>query len=243
MASVSRFGIFMAHGLQVDPGYQGELDFCLLNAGTRSYPLVLGAPIISLEITRLAGAHSHTKVVIPHDRNDVAKHFDSFPLALFRKWLTSRVKIERKDDRFGAIIAELGAEIRAESETAAIEGKVATELAAFQTACASSRLADLKASYLDYFGRHATRLYLNRDDVRALAWILGLKIEENVISLRNGEFMPLPQPPGEVALETIAAQFGDSVQSLILALAQPMADARDASVAVFPAQASKISQA
>ena len=43
MAAVSRFGIFMAHGLQVDPGYQGELEFCLFNASTRSYPLALCA--------------------------------------------------------------------------------------------------------------------------------------------------------------------------------------------------------
>ena len=69
-------GIFTALGLQVDPGFHGELEFCLFNAGTRSYPLALGAPIISLEIMRLARAHSRAKVVVPHDRSDVAKHFD-----------------------------------------------------------------------------------------------------------------------------------------------------------------------
>ena len=63
-----------------------------------------------------------------------------------------------------------------------------------------------------------------------------------MILLRNGQFVPLPQAPGEVALETIAAEFGDTVQSLILALAQSKADARDAVVAAFPAQVSKIAE-
>ena len=174
MASVSRFGIFMAHGLQVDPGYQGELEFCLFNASTRSYPLALGAPIISLEIVRLAGAHSRAKVVVPHDRSDVAKHFESFSLALLRRWLTSRVRTERKNDRFAASIAGLGAEIGGDSEKDAIEGKVATELAAFQSA-ANSGLDDATASYLGYFGRHASRFYLNCDEVRGLASILRIQ--------------------------------------------------------------------
>ena len=242
MAGVSRFGIFTALGLQVDPGFHGELEFCLFNAGARSYPLALGAPIISLEIMRLARAHSRAKVVVPHDRNDVAKHFDSFSRALLRKWLASRVRTERKDDRHAASIEGLGAEIRAESEEDAIEGKVATELAAFQSACANSGLDDAKASYLGYFTQHAGRFYLNRDEVRGLASILGFKIEGNVILLRDGQFVPLPQAPGEVALETIAAEFGDTVQSLILALAQSKVDARDAVVAAFPAQVSKISR-
>ena len=243
MASVSRFGIFTALGLQVDPGFHGELEFCLFNAGTRSYPLALGAPIISLEIMRLGRAHSRAKVVVPHDRNDVAKHFDSFSFALLRKWLASRVRTERKDDRHAASIEGLGAEICADSEAAAIEGKVATELAALQSACANSGLDDAKASYLGYFGRHASRFYLNRDDVRGLASILGFKIEGNLILLRNGQFVPLPQAPGEIALETIAAEFGDTVQSLILTLAQSKADASDSIVAAFPAQVSKINRA
>lgn len=76
MASVSRFGIFMAHGLQVDPGYEGELEFCLFNAGVRTYPLVGGAPIISLEIVRLGATHSRATTVAPHDRSEVERHFD-----------------------------------------------------------------------------------------------------------------------------------------------------------------------
>ena len=241
MAGVSRFGIFTALGLQVDPGFHGELEFCLFNAGARSYPLALGAPIISLEIMRLARAHSRAKVVVPHDRNDVAKHFDSFSRALLG--MAGFAHQDRAQGRSPAASIEgLGAEIRAESEEDAIEGKVATELAAFQSACANSGLDDAKASYLGYFTQHASRFYLNRNEVRGLASILGFKIEGNVILLRDGQFVPLPQAPGEVALETIAAEFGDTVQSLILVLAQSKVDARDAVVAAFPAQVSKISR-
>ena len=73
------------------------------------------------------------------------------------------------------VLRGLALKLAAESEEDAIEGKVATELAAFQSACANSGLDDAKASYLGYFGRHASRFYLNRDEVRGLASILGFQ--------------------------------------------------------------------
>ena len=91
--------------------------------------------------------------------------------------MTSRVRTERKNDRFAASIAGLGAEIGGDSEKDAIEGKVATELAAFQSA-ANSGLDDATASYLGYFGRHASQFYLNCDEVRGLASILDSRSRE-----------------------------------------------------------------
>ena len=53
MTSVSRYGIMMAHGFQIDPGFKGHLEFCLFNASNKTFPLVSGMPIISIEFTAL----------------------------------------------------------------------------------------------------------------------------------------------------------------------------------------------
>ena len=171
MASVSRFGIFMAHGLQVDPGYEGELEFCLFNAGTRTYPLVAGAPIISLEIVRLGGARARVTTVTPHDRSDVERHFDT---------------------------------------------------------------ARPSAWYPAFIARNAGRLYLNREEARGLALSLGLTVDDAVITLRGGEQVPLPQGMNEVALETIAAQLGETLDTVVRALVQSFPTARGGGGALPP---------
>ena len=124
--------------------------------------------------------------------------------------MTSRVRTERKNDRFAASIAGLGAEIGGDSEKDAIEGKVATELAAFQSRRKLGASTTRPLPYLGYFGRHASRFYLNCDEVRGLASNTWMRDRGgNVPLLRNGQFVPLPQPPGAVSLEIIATQFGD----------------------------------
>lgn len=114
MAAVSRFGIFMAHGLQVDPGYHGELEFCLFNASDRDFELVFGAPIISLEIMRLATAHSRAKTITPHDPREVQRHFGAArPNADYTAFIArnaGRISLNREEARGLALALGLQAD-------------------------------------------------------------------------------------------------------------------------------------
>lgn len=54
--SLSRQGIITLHGLQVDPGFSGKLQFCLKNLGISDFAIHLGDVCLSLEITALREA-------------------------------------------------------------------------------------------------------------------------------------------------------------------------------------------
>ncbi len=53
-ASLAKLGIVTSHGFQIDPGYKGNLQFCLFNAGARDVELRGGDPVISIEIMPLS---------------------------------------------------------------------------------------------------------------------------------------------------------------------------------------------
>ncbi len=53
MARLSHLGLFLGHGLQVDPGFEGELAFALFNASPNPITLRLGDPVLSLELVEL----------------------------------------------------------------------------------------------------------------------------------------------------------------------------------------------
>lgn len=46
-------GILASHAFQLEPGFKGEIDICLFNAGKRSLRLRAGQPLVSLEIFHL----------------------------------------------------------------------------------------------------------------------------------------------------------------------------------------------
>ena len=54
MARLSHLGLFLGHGLQVDPGFEGELAFALFNASPNPISLRIGDPVLSLELVELA---------------------------------------------------------------------------------------------------------------------------------------------------------------------------------------------
>ncbi len=143
ITKIARFGIIAAHGLQVDPSYQGRLMFCLFNAGVRSYRLVYGEPIISLEITRLAVPHSRGRIATQHSPAEVEENFTLARacLEIVRRWLELRVEVEALDGRVAATITGLGVEVVGANEKAAFESAVSTALTTFHKSCDNPRLA------------------------------------------------------------------------------------------------------
>jgi deoxycytidine triphosphate deaminase/addiction module HigA family antidote len=53
-AALCRHGIVASTALHIEPGFKGRLHFHLFNAGGSPFPLRAGAPVIALEILRLA---------------------------------------------------------------------------------------------------------------------------------------------------------------------------------------------
>ena len=56
ITDLAKQGIVTSHGLHLDPGFKGKLQFCLFNAGGMSFELRGGMPIISVEIIPLGVA-------------------------------------------------------------------------------------------------------------------------------------------------------------------------------------------
>ena len=54
MARLSHLGLFLGHGLQVDPGFEGKLAFSLFNASPNPISLRAGEAILSLELVQLS---------------------------------------------------------------------------------------------------------------------------------------------------------------------------------------------
>lgn len=46
-------GILASHAFQLEPGFKGEIDICLFNAGKRMLQLRAGQPLVSLEVFHL----------------------------------------------------------------------------------------------------------------------------------------------------------------------------------------------
>ncbi|AXK82401.1 addiction module antidote protein, HigA family [Pseudolabrys taiwanensis] len=52
--ALARAGIMASHGLQIGPGFKGNLQFCIFNASARHFELRSGDPVISVEILPLS---------------------------------------------------------------------------------------------------------------------------------------------------------------------------------------------
>ena len=60
-ADLARLGFMTSQGLQVEPGFQGHLYFCIFNAGSGDFELHGGMPIVSLEIMPLSATPSYAE--------------------------------------------------------------------------------------------------------------------------------------------------------------------------------------
>ena len=60
-SALARAGILISHGLQIEPGFKGNLQFCVFNAGSQSFALRGGEAIVSLEIMPLSATPLMTR--------------------------------------------------------------------------------------------------------------------------------------------------------------------------------------
>lgn len=72
MARLSHLGLFLGHGLQVDPGFEGKLAFSLFNASPNPIVLKAGDAILSLELVQL-GSPSRRPIDAARATGDFAR--------------------------------------------------------------------------------------------------------------------------------------------------------------------------
>lgn len=230
MARYARFGIMTSHGFQVDPGFKGNLQFCIFNAGPNDFVLRSGMPIISLEIIPLSATPAFDERAERHlseagDRGAVIALFRHDACdRIIRDALRASVKIELVHGGAEATIAQLGIKIFDVSAETAIDGAVESAL---QNLTAlrhrSDATRDLHQEYLPFFGAIANRLYLSGDQVRSAIGCLGFKIGNGhtlFVTLPDGGQATLGVPPRstKISLAHMAEQLHQSAADLILVL-------------------------
>jgi deoxycytidine triphosphate deaminase/addiction module HigA family antidote len=230
MTQLAKFGIIMSHGFQVDPGFKGRLQFCLFNAGGKSYELRSGDPIISLEIMPLASTPSHDESTAGQarsssDRAEVISHFRSDDCNhLVRDFLRRRVKIDAVYDGFSGKVPELEIDIVAGSEEAAFISAVGCALDTLKVIRANPKAkTELSEKYDAFFVRIAERLSLSADQARNAVTSLGLANKDTgqrLVTLRHGSPTILQFPPksAKITLKNLARQLREDANDLILML-------------------------
>src|SRR5665647_303312 len=167
MTSLAKIGIMTSHGFQIDPGFKGNLQFCIFNAGGRNFELRSGMRIISLEIMPLSVTPTHDERADRHlriaaDRASVISIFrNEVCNRLIRDAIRGRAKVEVVSDGAEAKIPELGIEVFNSSADSALDGTVdeaLTVLNALRDKLNAAR-AD-RQKYMTFFGEIAEKLYL-----------------------------------------------------------------------------------
>lgn len=233
MTAVARFGIIMAHGFQIDPGYEGNLQFCLFNASGRNFELVSNAPIISIEFTSLAERPSPGVNARGHDRGEVMERFGAaIPPAkcdaLIRDGLRTYVKTTPARDGVIAEVPELDIQHRNRTATAATDDTIQEMLTTLRTSAAQPKYRDLHARYLAFFAEVATHMFFGADAMRIVALTLGLPVDDGMLDLGNGEYLPLPQGSSEISLAKLATKLGVQPAELVVRLTRPTKPAASA---------------
>jgi deoxycytidine triphosphate deaminase/addiction module HigA family antidote len=234
MTQMAKFGIIMAHGFQVDPGFKGQLQFCLFNAGRKRFELKSGERIISLEIMPLSSLPS-TDDAAPEssgafgDRADVATHFRgltgrSAGDQLIRDFLRGYVKIGENHERIMARILELDIEIVESSKEAALAGAVSSALQTLAVLRANrSTQTALNDRYEAFFNDVTERVCLSGQQARDAVKLLGLPFQDedkSIVKLRSGDMalLQLPKTSAKITLKNLARQLQMSAHQLVLVL-------------------------
>ncbi|HEY2757713.1 MAG TPA: hypothetical protein VGJ01_18445 [Pseudolabrys sp.] len=167
MASLASLGIITSHGFQIDPGFKGNLHFCIFNAGLKDFELRGGASIISVEIMPLSATPAYDESAARHliearDRDRNASIFRNDVCdRLIRDAIRRRVLIEFGNDGAKARLSDLGIEILDASADAALADTVQGALNGLQTLRAKPGAArEDREKYASFFGEIAERLYL-----------------------------------------------------------------------------------
>jgi dCTP deaminase len=230
MTGLASLGIMTSHGFQVDPGFQGNLQFCIFNAGGRDFELRGGMPIVSLEIMPLSAtpaydekairqfdaARDREKVVTPF-RNDVCGR-------LIRNEVGRLAKVETRGGQAEARIPELGVEFSGASEEAALAAVVRGALNGLKTLRDRPAAArDDREKYTTFFGDLADRLHLDTEQARRAVGCLGLNAGHDdapIVTLRDGSevMLQLPTSATRISLRHLARQLREDPADLVLML-------------------------
>lgn len=230
MTHLAKIGIIISHGFQIDPGFQGQLQFCLFNAGGSDFDLRSGMPIISLEIMPLSVSPTHDERAARHlraasDRATVVSIFRNDVCdRLIRETIRSCAKVDMLSGRVKARISELDIETFESSADAALDAAVHSALSGLKTLRDKPNAArDDRQKYAAFFGEIAERLYLNSEQARRAISCLGLPAENSdtlIVTLRDGKeaMLQLPSKSATISLRHLAHQLRENVSELVLML-------------------------
>lgn len=230
MASLARCGIMTSHGLQIDPGFQGDLQFCLFNAGGRDFELRGGMPIISIEIVPLGATPSPDERAAKHvreagERENVVAFRNAAGERLIRDAVRTRATVDMKGDKAEARIPELNLAFEAHSADAALDAVVQGALGGLQLLRTRPGAArEEHKRYSLFFGDLADRLHLDGEQARRAVLGLGFPIDNKdalIVPLRDGKEALLQLPPrnASLSLTQLARQLREDAGDLILMLA------------------------
>lgn len=234
MTQVAKFGIIMSHGLQVDPGFKGYLQFCLFNAGGSSFPLRSREPIVSLEIVPLSSLpHVDPATARTFDtgdnRDDVVSHFQGMAdpelcSRLIRDFLGKQARTTTNAGGFSARIPQLDIAMNEQTEQAAIASVVTAALDGLRALRNNPSLRVPQNERYDAFVNDlAQQLLLSREDCHAALATLGLAFNDAdnaIVTLRGGQavLLHLPKRAARITFQNFAQQLQERADDLVLML-------------------------
>ena len=180
MTSLAKIGIMTSHGFQIDPGFKGNLQFCIFQCQRPKFRIARGDPIISLEIMplsvtpapderaerHLSEANDREKVISIF-RNDVCDR-------LIREAIRDCIKVDVLNSRVKAKISELNVELTDASADVALDAVVQSALDGLKTLRGKPNAArDDRDKYLAFFGDITGSLNLNAEQARRAVACLG----------------------------------------------------------------------
>jgi dUTPase len=230
MASLAKIGIMTSHGFQIDPGFKGNLQFCIFNSGGKDFELRGGNPIISVEIMPLSATPTYDESAARHlnearDRDKVVSIFrNEMCDRLIRDAIRARVHVNVGNDGAKAKITDLNIEILDASADAALDDAVHGALGGLTTLREKPNSArEDREKYASFFGDIAERLYLTGEQARRAIASLGLPLDISdtlIATLRDGAeaVVPLPTRSARISLRHLARQLREDPLDLILML-------------------------
>lgn len=231
VAALARAGIMASHGFQIDPGFKGNLQFCIFNAGGHDFALRGGDPIVSVEIMPLSATPSYDENAARHlvearDRDKIVALFrNDICGRLIRDAVRVRAQVEVGNDGVKASIADLNIEVLDASADAALDDAVHSALSGLRTLRDKPNAARSdRDKYSRFFGELTERLYLTGEEARRGLAAIGLPMEAGetlIATLRDGgeAVVPLPTKSARISLRHLARQLREDPLDLVLLLA------------------------
>lgn len=230
MASLARIGILTLHGFQIDPGFKGNLQFCIFNASAQNFALRGGDPIIGVEILPLSATPAPDKKAAQHlqdargrDRMAALFHNDTNG-RLIRDAIRARVQLDVADDGTKATIADLNIEIIDSSADDALNEAVQSALSGLKVLRAKPHAARADHDkYARFFASIVERLHLTGEQAQRAVTALGLPTQDGdipIVTLRDGAeaVVSLPTKSAKISLRHLARQLREDPLDLILML-------------------------